>query len=122
MSRSVAGTTVVDGPTSSNPDWLRARKDVGAAGIRDSSVSFDKSHANEHGEQYGFSPEKPAKLSSWLESPDYAAQHRTGFVPIGKGGMLEALEKLDRQLRESGKVNVVSHKVRLFSSITLSAN
>lgn len=41
---------------------------------------------------------------------DYTLQERPFFVPLGKGGVLEALQKLDRQLLNSGRVGLFSKK------------
>ncbi len=45
-----------------------------------------------------------AKLGSDFVVADYALQDRPFFVPIGKGGVLAALENLDRQLVEVGRL------------------
>ncbi|KAF8655867.1 hypothetical protein AX16_002950 [Volvariella volvacea WC 439] len=53
--------------------------------------------------------ERPPIRSDFL-AEDYLAQGRPFFVVIGKGGVLAALQELDRQLVESGRTKLLSSK------------
>ncbi|KJA27473.1 hypothetical protein HYPSUDRAFT_1098694 [Hypholoma sublateritium FD-334 SS-4] len=50
-----------------------------------------------------------ARLSEFT-TVDYTIEERPFFIPIGKNGVIEALEKLDRQLVESGRTKLLSKK------------
>ncbi|TFK72550.1 hypothetical protein BDN72DRAFT_763040 [Pluteus cervinus] len=57
------------------------------------------------------SPKQPIpKLGSDFVVADYALQDRPFFVPIGRGGVLAALEKLDQQLVQAGRGKLLSKK------------
>lgn len=70
------------------------------------------------------SPEKPSDRrhnalgkgpvtpgSEFVATMDYTIENRPFFVPIGKGGVIVALEELDRQLQQSGRTRLLSKKV-----------
>ena len=43
---------------------------------------------------------RPPKQNNFVDNVDYALKERAFFVPIGKDGVIAALEKLDRQLTQ----------------------
>jgi hypothetical protein len=70
-------------------------------GLGEAHVSFD---GNVHDRSSGKSKEKPSLILSTANiddfiSVDYALEERPFFVPIGKDGIVAALQKLDRQLK-----------------------
>lgn len=44
-------------------------------------------------------PRKGVSLHDFSKTADYALEERPFFVPVGKDGIIVALEKIDRQLR-----------------------
>ena len=57
------------------------------------------------------SPVPPHK--NFFTAPDPRLIDRPFFVTIGEGGILQALQKLDEQLQQSGRRHIVSKKVSL---------
>ena len=57
------------------------------------------------------SPVPPHK--NFFTAPDPRLVDRPFFVTIGGGGVLQALQKLDEQLKQSGRRHIVSTKVRV---------
>ena len=55
------------------------------------------------------SPVPPHK--NFFTAPDPRLVDRPFFVTIGEGGVLQALQKLDEQLKQSGRNHIVSKKV-----------
>jgi len=53
--------------------------------------------------------ESNGKIDDFI-SVDYTFEERPFFVPIGKDGILGALQKLDRQLRNAGRNGILSKK------------
>jgi hypothetical protein len=53
---------------------------------------------------------RPTNTSTFVKALDYTAEDRPFFVNIGKDGLIAALQKLDRQLQESGRNQVLSKK------------
>ncbi|KAG9045746.1 hypothetical protein FS837_005703 [Tulasnella sp. UAMH 9824] len=53
-------------------------------------------------------PQQP--VVSAMNNVDYLDQTRPFFVKIGKGGLLEALEKLDKLLIDAGQTHIISKK------------
>ncbi|KAF7440815.1 hypothetical protein PC9H_001163 [Pleurotus ostreatus] len=51
-----------------------------------------------------------AKLDEFITTADYMSTDRPFFVPIGKDGLIAALQKLDAQLIKSGRNKVLSKK------------
>ncbi|KAF8729392.1 hypothetical protein AX14_006158 [Amanita brunnescens Koide BX004] len=81
-------------------------------GLGEAHVSFD---GNVHDRSSGKSKEKPSLILSTANiddfiSVDYALEERPFFVPIGKDGIVAALQKLDRQLKNAGRNGIVSKK------------
>lgn len=54
----------------------------------------------------------PPIAANFVTSADYMDTERAFFVRIGKDGLLGALQKLDRQLQNSGRGHLLSKKVR----------
>jgi regulator of protease activity HflC (stomatin/prohibitin superfamily) len=50
-----------------------------------------------------------ARMSEFT-TVDYTVEERPFFVPIGKDGVIAALEKLDRQLQDAGRTRLLSKK------------
>ncbi|KAI0783708.1 band 7 domain-containing protein [Abortiporus biennis] len=90
------GTTVVEGPTSSNGHNQHLRV---TTGIPDSHTKG------------GLTPKAKSKhnISDFLQA-DYMLTDRPFFIEIGKDGLIAALQKLDLQLRNSGRSHVLSRK------------
>jgi len=57
-------------------------------------------------------PRRPSHSTqhNFVDNVDYALKERAFFVPIGKDGVIVALEKLDLQLVQSGRNNILSKK------------
>ncbi|KAF9533426.1 hypothetical protein CPB83DRAFT_845240 [Crepidotus variabilis] len=49
-------------------------------------------------------------IASDFITTDYALEERPFFIPIGRGGLIAALEKLDVQLRAAGRPHILSKK------------
>jgi hypothetical protein len=58
--------------------------------------SFDSSNSTP--------PRKGVSLHEFSKTADYALEERPFFVPVGKDGIIAALEKIDRQLRNVSTV------------------
>ncbi|KAF8969857.1 hypothetical protein BDZ97DRAFT_2055545 [Flammula alnicola] len=56
--------------------------------------------------RHGFTSKSPNDFTT----VDYTVEERPFFIPIGKDGVIAALEKLDQQLRESGRTRLLSKK------------
>ncbi|KAF8061467.1 hypothetical protein FPV67DRAFT_1673110 [Lyophyllum atratum] len=54
---------------------------------------------------------QPKARNDFVATVDYTINERPFFVPIGKEGIIGALEKLDRQLVQSGRNKILSSKV-----------
>ncbi|GLB35293.1 putative prohibitin homologues [Lyophyllum shimeji] len=54
---------------------------------------------------------QPKARKDFVATVDYTIEERPFFVPIGKDGVIAALEKLDRQLVQSGRNKILSSKV-----------
>ncbi|KAF5330719.1 hypothetical protein D9619_005905 [Psilocybe cf. subviscida] len=50
-------------------------------------------------------------IESEFTTVDYNIEERPFFIPIGKAGVIDALEKLDRQLLDANRTRLVSKKV-----------
>ncbi|KAG2114650.1 uncharacterized protein F5147DRAFT_677566 [Suillus discolor] len=61
----------------------------------------------------GTHPKKLERVSlhEFSKTADYALEERPFFVPIAKDGIIAALERIDRQLRDSGRTGLLSSKV-----------
>lgn len=56
---------------------------------------------------------------SFFTTPDPRLVDRPFFVAIGEGGVLQALHKLDEQLKQSGRSHILSKKVSVCFSSSL---
>lgn len=73
---------------------------------RHSPDGFDEKH------NIGYLPSSPVPAhKSFFTTPDPRLVDRPFFVTIGEGGLLQALHKLDEQLRQTGRSHIVSKKV-----------
>ncbi|KAF5387063.1 hypothetical protein D9615_001790 [Tricholomella constricta] len=61
------------------------------------------------GDGYGKSTH-PRVGTDFVATVDYTIEERPFFVPIGKAGVIAALEKLDKQLVQSGRNKILSSK------------
>ncbi|OBZ67929.1 hypothetical protein A0H81_12164 [Grifola frondosa] len=89
---SVSGTTVVSGPSK---DFLRDR---------DHEEYVKRS---DHG---GKHPTFEARGNNFVKATEYLDEQRPFFVNIGKDGLIAALQKLDKELRASGRTHILSGK------------
>jgi hypothetical protein len=64
-------------------------------------------------------PRKGVSLHDFSKTADYALEERAFFVPIGKDGVITALEKIDKQLRDVSTI-VCTSFVLVFTSSTYS--
>ncbi|KAI0641361.1 band 7 domain-containing protein [Trametes meyenii] len=55
-------------------------------------------------------PERATSAANFSAMVDYMEVERPFFVKIGKDGLIAALQKLDRQLRNAGRVHILSQK------------
>ncbi|KAI0717062.1 hypothetical protein C8Q76DRAFT_617747 [Earliella scabrosa] len=90
--------------------------------VGDATTVVDGSaHYREHTNGHSFKapidevPQKPrrreyASPANFATAVDYMEEERPFFVKIGKDGLIAALQKLDRQLRASGRVHILSTK------------
>ncbi|CAL1698843.1 unnamed protein product [Somion occarium] len=79
-----------------------------------SSVRGPDSNSYENGKS-GNNPKKaafsvPPASSTFVQTVDYLEEERPFFVKIGKDGLIAALQKLDRQLKNSGRNHILSSK------------
>ncbi|KAG1869672.1 hypothetical protein C8R48DRAFT_96699 [Suillus tomentosus] len=74
------------------------------------SDRIDESHDNH---STGTHPKNLEKVSlhEFSKTADYALEERPFFVPIAKDGIIAALKRIDRQLRDSGRTGLLSSKV-----------
>jgi regulator of protease activity HflC (stomatin/prohibitin superfamily) len=95
---------------------MDALSDAGATTVYDGPLKpFDQDDATTYKSSHrkrGSESKRPAEppLTRLGENLDYMAEHRDFFVKIGSGGLLEALEKLDRQLVAAGHAHLLSNK------------
>jgi hypothetical protein len=66
---------------------------------RDTTFRHDSSPVKEHVDYAGSKRSGKGKASTFVTT-DYTLEDRPFFVPIGQDGLVAALQKLDRELKE----------------------